>query len=103
MLRLIASLLIVVGLAFAPALMARASAAPAPTMEHCAGAMPRKHQGKADAKPCCTTACLSTAALPEAPMIEAFGLVTARPEATDRLTVAGLDPERDTPPPRAQA
>ena len=103
MLRFLASLLIALGLAFAPALMAQAAAAPAPAMEHCAGSMPAKHQSKADAKPCCTTACLSTAALPDAPVFGSFSAVLPQPEPGYRLIVSGLDPERDTPPPRSQA
>lgn len=103
MLRFLASLLIALGLAFAPALMAQAAATPAPAMEHCAGAMPAKHQGKADEKPCCTTACLSTAALPDAPVFGSFGPAPVQPEPGYRLIVSGLDPERDTPPPRGKA
>lgn len=103
MLRFVASLLIALGLAFAPALMAQAAGTPAPAMEHCAGAMPAKHQGKAEAKPCCTTACLSTAALPDAPALGSVSAALPQPEPGYRLIVSGLDPERDTPPPRNQA
>lgn len=106
MIRFLASLLVVLGLAFAPAMMARVAAAPAPVaaaMDHCNGAMPAKNDGKADAKQCCSTACPSTAALPSTADLAWAVTMPGHPVPACRASVPGLDPERDTPPPRAAA
>ena len=100
MIRLLASLLIALGLAFAPAMMARVSAMPAPAMDHCKGAMPSGHAGKADAKPCCTTACPATAALPILPATGWTMAMAAVPAPLRVAVFSGFDPERETPPPR---
>ncbi|MBS0504648.1 MAG: hypothetical protein JSS55_12785 [Proteobacteria bacterium] len=102
MIRLFASLLVALGLAFAPAMMARVAAAPAPVaaMDHCKGAMPAKHDGKADARPCCSTACPMTAALPRSLAAAWTPAVLAVRASAASPVFAGLDPEKDTPPPR---
>lgn len=97
-----ASLLVALGLAFAPAMMARVAAAPAPVaaMDHCKGALPAKHDGKADAKPCCSTACPMTIALP-GPLSSILAPAPLALQAPASSPVfAGLDPEKETPPPR---
>lgn len=103
--RLLVSLLIAIGLAFAPALMARAAAAsgPAAAMEHCKGAVPATHHGKADASPCCTTACPMTAALPSSPAPERIAAKADMQGIAPSSTFAGFDPERETPPPRRRS
>jgi hypothetical protein len=101
MLRFLTSLFIALGLTFAPAMMARVAAAPVAAIEHCHGAMPAKHQGKADAKSCCSTACPMTAALPSQPS-PALARVASPARISALLPVfLGLDPDKDTPPPRA--
>lgn len=110
MLRLLVSLLVALGLAFAPAMMAAArtspatghdAAAAAQVPDHCRGTPPASDRGKADLNTCCSTACPMTAALPAA---SAAGKAQARPadpESALPAVFAGFDPERETPPPRS--
>jgi hypothetical protein len=105
MVRLFASLLIALGLAFAPAMMARVSAAPAGhqaamAADHCKDAPPASDDSKADAKPCCTTACPMTADLPSEPSLRQQSVTQMLSTASAPPVFAGLDPEHETPPPR---
>lgn len=105
MARLVASLLIAFGLAFAPAMMARVSAAPVSdhaTMpaDHCKEAPPASDDGKATGNPCCSTACPMTAALPPELSLVQPGMAPMTRAATVPPVFAGLPPEHETPPPR---